>query len=74
VRLIGWMGCWLMADGIFFNHGGVTHDLMLELFDKPTTWRAVVDGSVEVFFDASTDADIIDLVDAAVEAWLEERP
>jgi hypothetical protein len=63
-----------MADGIFFNHGGVTHELSLELFDKPTTWRGVVNGSVEVFFDARTDADIIDLVDAAVEAWLEERP
>lgn len=62
-----------MADGIFFNHGGVTHELKLELFDRPTTWRAVVDGSVEVFFDADTDADIIDLIDAAVEAWLEER-
>jgi hypothetical protein len=62
-----------VADGIFFNHGGVTHELMLELFDKPTTWRAVVDNSVEVFFDAATNADIIDLIDAAVEAWLEER-
>ena len=62
-----------MASGIFFNHGGVTHELSLELFDKPTTWRAVVDGGVEVFFDAATNADIIDLIDAAVEAWLEER-
>ena len=59
-----------MADGIFFNHGGLTHELRLELFDRPTTWRAVVDGSVEVFFDADTDADIIDLIDAAVGAWL----
>lgn len=63
-----------MADGIFFNHWGVTHELRLELFDRPTTWRAVVDPGesfeVEVFFDSDTDADIIDLIDAAVGAWL----
>ena len=44
-----------MADGIFFNHWGVTHELRLELFDRPTTWRAVVDPgesfAVEVVFD-----------------------
>jgi hypothetical protein len=33
-------------------------------------WRAVVDGGVEVFFDAPTDADIIDLIDLAVGAWV----
>jgi len=63
-----------MADGIFFNHWGVTHELKLELFDRPTTWRAVVDPGesfeVEVFFDSDTDADIIDLIDSAVGAWL----
>lgn len=62
-----------MVDGIFFNHGGVTHALWLELFDRPTTWRAIVDSSVEVFFDAPTDSDIVDLIDLAVEAWLLER-
>ena len=63
-----------MADGIFFNHWGVTHELKLELFDRPTTWRAVVDPGegyeVEVFFDAETSVDIVDLIDLAVGAWL----
>ena len=63
-----------MADGIFFNHWGVTHELRLELFDRPTTWRAVVDPGesfeVEVFFDSSTEADIVDLISEAVGAWL----
>lgn len=63
-----------MADGIFFNHWGVTHELRLELFDRPTTWRAVVDPGeaheVEVFFDADTQVDIVDLIEEAVSAWL----
>ena len=63
-----------MADGIFFNHWGVTHELRLELFDRPTTWRAVVDPGesheVEVFFDSGTDVDIVDLIEEAVSAWL----
>lgn len=63
-----------MADGIFFNHWGVTHELRLELFDRPTTWRAVVDPGegheVEVFFDADTQVDVVDLIELAVEAWL----
>jgi hypothetical protein len=63
-----------VADGIFFNHWGVTHELRLELFDRPTTWRAVVDPDtgyeVEVFFDSDTDVDIVDLIELAVEAWL----
>ena len=63
-----------MADGIFFNHWGVTHELRLELFDRPTTWRAVVDPDeeheVEVFFDSDTDVDIVDLIELAVQAWL----
>lgn len=63
-----------MADGIFFNHWGSTHELKLELFDRPTTWRAVVDPGeaheVEVFFDSDTDVDIVDLIELAVEAWL----
>lgn len=63
-----------MADGIFFNHWGVTHELELSLFDRPTTWRAVVDPGepheVEVFFDAGTEVDIVDLIEEAVGAWL----
>ena len=63
-----------MADGIFFNHWGETHELRLELFDRPTTWRAVVDPGelheVEVFFDAGTEVDIVDLIEEAVGAWL----
>ena len=63
-----------MADGIFFNHWGVTHELALTLFDRPTTWRAVVDPGepheVEVFFDSETDVDIVDLIELAVGAWL----
>ena len=60
----------LMADGIFFNYWGVTHELELCLFDRPTVWRAVVDGVDVVFFDASTDADVIDLIDLAIGAWV----
>lgn len=63
-----------MASGIFFNHWGVTHELKLELFDRPTTWRAVVDPGegheVEVFFDAGTEVDIVDLIELSVQAWL----
>ena len=63
-----------MADGIFFNHWGQTHELSLSLFDRPTTWRAVVipgePFEVEVFFDSETDVDIVDLIELAVEAWL----
>ena len=63
-----------MADGIYFNHWGRTHELKLELFDRPTTWRAVVDPGelheVEVFFDAGTEVDVVDLIELAVQAWL----
>jgi hypothetical protein len=63
-----------VADGIYFNHWGKTHELKLELFDRPTTWRAVVDPGesheVEVFFDSDTDVDIVDLIELAVGAWL----
>lgn len=63
-----------MASGIFFNHWGITHTLQLELFDRPSVWRAVVDSGepheVEVFFDADTSVDIIELTNFAVEAWL----
>ena len=63
-----------MADGIYFNHWGKTHELKLELFDRPTTWRAVVDPGepheVEVFFDAGTEVDVVDLIELAVGAWL----
>ena len=63
-----------MVSGIFFNHWGVTHELKLELFDRPTTWRAVVDPGelheVEVFFDAGTEVDVVDLIELSVQAWL----
>lgn len=63
-----------MASGIFFNYWGRTHSLELCLFDRPTVWRAVVDGDsmlrVEVFFDAPTDTDIVELIELAVGAWV----
>lgn len=63
-----------MATGIFFNHWGVTHSLELSLFDRPSVWRAVVDSGeaheIEVFFEAPTDCEIVDLISFAVEAWL----
>ena len=62
--------CCLMADGIFFNYWGVTHELELCLFDRPTVWRAVVDGDVVVFFDAGTDVDVVGLIDLAIGAWV----
>ena len=66
----------IMVSGIFFNHWGVTHELRLELFDRPTTWRAVVDPGeayeVEVFFDAPTEFDVVELINEAVGAWLAE--
>lgn len=61
-----------MATGIFFVYGRVTHSLELELFDRPTVWRALVNGNTEVFFDAPTDADVIDLIDMAIKAWVED--
>jgi hypothetical protein len=63
-----------MTSGIFFNYWGESHELELSLVDRPTVWRAVVDGGtlfeVEVFFDAATDTDVLDLIELAVEAWL----
>lgn len=61
-----------MATGIFFNYYYVTHSLELEMFDKPTVWRALVDGRVEVFFEASTECEVLDLIDLAIKAWVED--
>lgn len=63
-----------MASGIFFNYWGVSHSLILELFDRPSVWRAVVDAGepheVEVFFDAPVAVDIVELINFAVDAWV----
>ena len=61
-----------MATGLFFNYYYVTHSLELEMFDRPTVWRAVVDSHVELYFEAPVDADIIDLINLAIEAWVED--
>jgi hypothetical protein len=61
-----------MADGIFFNHAGRTYELELLIFDKPTVWRGVIDGEHEVFFEAPTTVDVIELIQLAIEAWMKE--
>lgn len=61
-----------MASGIFFNFKGKTHEIKLSIFEKPTVWVAVVDGEMEVFFDADTNLDIIDIIELGVTAWVEE--
>lgn len=65
-----------MADGIFFNFENVTYELRLDLFDSPTVWCATVweadvvePVEVSVFFEADTDADIVELICLAIEAW-----
>ena len=61
-----------MTSGIFFNYWGVTHSLELELFEGSTVWRAVVDGSVVLFFEAEPDLFAVDLIGRAVDCWLAE--
>lgn len=61
-----------MATGIFFNFKRETHSLQFAIFEKPTVWRAVVDESDEVFFEAETNLDIIAIIELAVTAWVEE--
>lgn len=63
-----WVGS--LASGIFFNYWGVTHELELELWDSPNVWRAIVDGSQVVFFEADSDAGAIELMNCAIDAWL----
>lgn len=61
-----------MASGIFFNYWGVTHELELDLFEGPTVWRAIVDGSQIFFFEAEHDLGAIDLMNRAIDVWLAE--
>ena len=61
-----------MASGIFFNFFGVTHSLELQLFEGSTVWRAIVDGSQVLFFEAEVGLAAVDLIDRAVDAWVAE--
>jgi hypothetical protein len=61
-----------MASGIFFNYWGVTHVLELQLFEGGTVWRAIVDGSDVLFFEAEVGLAAVDLIDRAVDCWLAE--
>ena len=61
-----------MASGIFFNWCGVTHRLELELFEGSTVWRAIVDGSSVLFFEAEVGLSSVDLIDRAVDCWVAE--
>lgn len=61
-----------MVSGLFFNWWGVTHSLELELFEGSTVWRAVVDGSHVLFFDAEPGLFAVDLIGRAVDVWVEE--
>ena len=61
-----------MASGIFFNFFGVTHSLELQLFEGSTVWRAIVDGSRVLFFEAEVGLAAVDLIDRAVDAWVSE--
>lgn len=61
-----------MASGIFFVWCGVTHRLELGLFEGDCVWRAIVDGSQVLFFEADAGADVVELVDRAVDCWVLE--
>jgi hypothetical protein len=61
-----------MASGIFFNWCGVTHRLELQLFEGATVWRAIVDGSQVLFFEAEQGLFAVDLIERAVDAWVVE--
>lgn len=61
-----------MASGIFFNWCGVTHRLELGLFEGDGVWRAIVDGSVVLFFEAEPGLDVVELVERAVDCWVAE--
>jgi hypothetical protein len=61
-----------MASGIFFNFFGVTHSLELQLFEGSTVWRAIVDGSHVLFFEAEDGLAAVDLIDCAIDAWVSE--
>lgn len=61
-----------MASGIFFNWWGVTHRLELELFEGASVWRAIVDGSQVLFFEAELDLCAVDLIDRAIDCWVAE--
>lgn len=61
-----------MASGIFFNYWGRTHQLELQLFEGSTVWRAIVDGSQVLFFEAEHGLAAVDLIGRAVDCWLLE--
>lgn len=61
-----------MASGIFFNFFGVTHSLELQLFEGSTVWRAIVDGSQVLFFEADDGLGAVGLIDRAVDCWVAE--
>lgn len=60
-----------MASGIYFNYWGVTHELELELWEAPTVWRAIVDGSHVFFFECDDDG-AVELMNRAIDCWLVE--
>ena len=61
-----------MASGIFFNFFGVTHSLELGLFEGASVWRAIVDGSRVLVFEAEVGLAAVDLIDRAIDAWVVE--
>ena len=62
----------IMASGLFFNYWGVTHSLELELFEGASVWRAIVDGSTVVFFEADDGLGASELMGRAIDVWLAE--
>lgn len=49
-------------DGLFFNHNGLTHRIVLSCVDGVSVWRGVVDDGVVVFWDSGVDVVDTDLV------------
>lgn len=63
-------------SGLFFNYGGVLHELVLSCVDGVSVWRGVVDGCEEVFWDSGVGVDEVDLVlvfRGLVDVWVGER-
>ena len=60
-----------MRSGIFFNHEGVTREMVIGASDVEGVFVCVVEGG-ETFFEAPEDCELVDLICFAVEAWREE--
>ena len=62
-------------DGLFFNHNGLTHSLVLSCVDGVSVWRGVVDDGVVVFWDSGLlfeETDLLMVFRGLVDAYVLE--